>query len=96
MNKKRIISCVLIVASAALAVAALIILPDSVITQISLTGSGATTMPKAIAVLIPAALGIGGGLAALASQNSSSSLDKSMFVSLVGILIFVIMFIANR
>lgn len=92
MNIKKALSILIIAVAAALTVVSFIFLPDTVVTQLSIGGSGTSTMPKLLAVLLPAALGIGGGVAQLLDRDGK---NKGLVVSLVGLLVFAIMLIVN-
>jgi hypothetical protein len=70
-------------------------LPDTVTTQFSLSGS-ATTMPKMIGIAIPALLGIGGALGGLYIKENNQSNVKFLIVSCVGIGVFILMLAVNR
>ncbi len=90
--KKNILPVILLAASVILTVISLMLLPQTVITQFSLNGSGTTSMAKPIAVLLPAALGAGGAIAYLLQKSKSY---KLLIVSGVGILVFAIMLAVN-
>ena len=95
MNKQKLIPIILIIVSAALAVISYIVLPETVIVQISVGGSPATTMPKLIAVLLPFALGAGGAVSGLSDAGEAKSQRKWLIISGVGILVFAVMLIVN-
>ncbi len=93
MKKQLILAIALLAASVILAVVSWLALPETVTTQVSLGGSSATTMPKLVAVALPALLGAGGAAAALFGKSES---HKPLIVSGVGVLIFVVMLLVNR
>lgn len=92
MKKKLPLTIAVAAAAAVLAIVSFVLLPDTVITQLSFGGSAATTMPKLVAIGLPTLFSVGGAAAYLAGQNDNK---KSLLVSGVGILIFVIMLIVN-
>jgi uncharacterized membrane protein len=95
MKKQSIIAIAGIVISAALAVASFILLPDVVTVQLGVDGESSNTMPKLFAILIPAALGVGGALSVLFSKNENKNGQKALIVSAVGIVVFVFMLVVN-
>lgn len=90
MNK-RIAAIILMAATVVLAVVSYLLLPETVVTQISAGGSP-TTMPKIVALLIPSILGIGGGAFCLLQKDESK---KPLMISAVGAAVFVIMLVMN-
>lgn len=92
MKNKVPLAIAFIAAAIALTVVSLILLPDTVVTQLSLGGSGATTMPKPLAVALPALLTFGGSVAYLLGKKDNA---KTLLVSVVGIVVFAIMLFVN-
>lgn len=94
MNIKlnKLISIAIIFLTIVLAVISFFVLPDTVITQVG-GSSGASTMPKETALLIPTALGLLGGGAGL--LNKSDKMGKETLIGAVGILVFILMLIFN-
>ena len=95
MKTKNIIAVILLVASFALAVVSWLVLPQIVVTQISIGGSSTTTMPKIIAILIPFTLSAGAAGGALLAKENDEAKNKSLIVSAVGIVVFIIMLAVN-
>lgn len=95
MDNKKIVSIIIIAVSAALAVVSFILLPDTVIIQFSAGSSNVTTAPKALAVMIPTVLGIGGAAVFLALKGDQTTAGKALLISGVGLLVFVILLIVN-
>lgn len=92
--KKSITSIILFVISLALAIVSYIILPERVITQFSIDGN-VTRLPKIIAVLLVFA--ISGGFSAVSYVAQDLKKKKSyQLISLIGIFVFVILFIVNK
>lgn len=92
MKMHKTISIVLIIATIILTIVSFILLPETVITQISTSGSKPTTMPKLFAVGLPALLGIGGGAFHFFDKSHNS---KFLVVSAAGVVVFVVMLIVN-
>lgn len=88
-KKKRTIIAIAIIALAA-AVAGFLLLPDTVVTQLSFSGENATTMPKAVALAIPLVLAVGGTLLYRSTEEK-----KYLLVAAVGLIVNIIMFIVN-
>ena len=96
MKKQVILSCCLLIFSVILSVISYVILPETVVTQISLGNANATTMPKLIAILIPLALGAGGAVASILKREDQKNARKMLIVSGAGIVVFALMLIVNR
>ncbi len=90
--KNRIISIILIIVSIALAIVSYLLLPETVATQLSITGQAANKFPKLIAILIPTAFSLGGGIGCLISKDD---IRKPFVISIIGIGIFAIMLFMN-
>ncbi len=94
MNKRRLIAILLLTAAAALTVAAYLTLPDTLIVQISTGGKTGATMPKPLALLIP--LAMTAVFAVLYARDAGENRAKYLLVSLLGIAVFILMFIVNH
>ncbi len=94
MKKMKIAAVALIIASIVLSIVSYLLLPQTVVTQLSFDGN-ATTMPKLLAIAIPALLGIGCSIAFLVTKNEGKSKNKLLIVSGAGILVFAIMLAVN-
>lgn len=81
-NGRLIIMTILLVLSVGLAVVGFVLLPDTIIVQLTATGQPAKTMPKLLAVGMSLALSTPFAIAYYASKNS-----KFLLVSAVGLLI---------
>ena len=90
--KKRPLAIIMLIATIIFSAVSFAVLPDTVITQISLSGQNATTMPKLIAIAIPALFGAGGSAYSLFSKDTSK---KPLIISAVGIAVFIIMLVVN-
>lgn len=95
MKKQVIFAWLLLAASVCLGAVSFFVLPDTVVTQFSAGGSGVTTMPKLVAVLLPLALGVGGSLASLLSKGEGKDKGKPLLIACIGIVVFVLMLIVN-
>lgn len=93
MKGKQIVAIAVIVIALALAVVGYIILPDTLVMQVTATGTPGTTMPKLLGLAIPTLISIGAALYFLLNKNSES--NKVLFVSLIGIFAFILTFIFN-
>lgn len=89
---KKSLSIIIIIAVVVLAVISFVVLPDSVITQISIGDSGVTRMPKLAALLIPTFFGLAGGFMTLEDKGNGK---KGLLLGTVGILIFIITLVVN-
>lgn len=88
-----ILSIVLIIVSAILTVISYIYLPSTVITQLTIGSSSPSTNPKLVAIALPALLSLGGGCISLFSKNEGK--NKPIFISIIGVIIFIIMLAVN-
>ena len=95
MKTSKIIAIILLIVSVVLAVVCVIVLPQTVVMQISISGSDANTMPKWGAILLPTVLGIGFSLTVLLDKELKGSAAKSLFVSAVGIIVFIFELVVN-
>lgn len=86
MNKK-IILWIIVAVSIALGVYGYFVLPDTVTVQINISGNPSNTSPKLWAVICPAFVSIGGGLAYYFSKDAWK---KYLILSIIGISISVI------
>ena len=89
-KKRTYIMIAIVVIALAAAVAGYLILPDTLVTQISLSGENATTMPKALALAIPLILAAGGAV-----LYRGGGEKKYLLVSLVGLVINIFAFAVN-
>ncbi len=90
-NKKKILTLCIIAVGAALAVTGFIILPETLTVQITASGQAGNTMPKALGVLIP--LAVSAVFAVLYFKRENDT--KSLWISLLGIALYVPLFIFN-
>lgn len=93
-KKSRLIFMVImILISAGAYIAGLMLLPDVLVVQISSRGTASNTMPKALGLLLPAALTAGGAI--VFYFNGEEGRKKSMLISLIGVVVFVLTFAFN-
>jgi uncharacterized membrane protein len=93
MKGKQILAIAVIVIASALAIVGYIVLPDTLVMQVTASGSVATTMPKLLGLAIPTLISVGAALYFLFNKNSES--NKSLWVSLIGILAFILTYAFN-
>jgi hypothetical protein len=84
-----------IAAAVLLAAVGVVYLPDTLVVKITLSGAAGKTMPKLPALAIPTLISGGFALNYLLDKKTDGGSDKSLWTSLVGILIFIIMFLVN-
>ncbi len=95
MNIRKLIAIILLVTSVVLAIVSGIVLPETVITQISTSGSDPSTMPKWVAIILPTVLGIGFAVAAFMEKAERKTTAKYIFISAVGVFVFIVELIVN-
>lgn len=84
---------IMILCSAGAYIAGLMLLPDVLVVQVSSKGTASNTMPKALGLLLPAVLTAGGAIAFY--FDGEGGRRKSMFISLIGVAVFIITFAFN-
>ena len=92
--KKNWLSIVLIVAAVVLAVFSWCCLPDVVTVQVGLDGQATNTMPKLLAVAIPAGLSVAGSVMSLTGRSSKPR--AGYVLALVGIAVMILTLFFNR
>jgi hypothetical protein len=91
-EKARLVIAILIVLLAVGAfVAGMMLLPDMLVMQIKTGGAAGTTLPKLLGLLIPLALS---GVFAIMYYKDGNG--KNLFVSIIGLVGFVLTFFMNR
>ena len=90
-NKKLIIAVCIIAAAVILAVVGFIVLPETLVVQINAAGQASNTLPRFLGILIPFLICTVFSLLYLKSEKDT----KSLIVSLVGIVVFVLLFVFN-
>ncbi len=90
--KNRTIAIALLILSCIMCAVSFILLPDTVVTQVSLSSSDAATLPKLFAIAIPTLFSAGGSLYSIFSKDTS---NKPLIISAVGIAVFIIMLAVN-
>ncbi len=93
MKGKQILAIAVIVIALALAVVGYIILPETLVMQVTLSGEAGTTMPKLLGLGIPTLISVGAALYFLLNKDSES--NKVLFVSFIGIFAFILTFVFN-
>ena len=92
--KNKIIPFFLFCLSIAFAIVSYVLLPNEVITQITLSGSHYRTMPKLVAIMIPFLLSGGFSIAAAVLHDETKN-KKYLLVSFIGILVYIVMLVVN-
>ncbi len=87
---RRTIAVSIIVLSAALFVTGLLILPDTLVMQVTASGQKGTQMPKLLGLLLP--LGISVGFSAMYLKNDQ---PKLLLGGVIGLVVFVLTFAFN-
>lgn len=90
-RSRFIIMLVIVVAAVIMGIAGLILLPDTVITQVTLSGGNPSTMPKVMAVLLAFGLSVIFSIMYYLDEKGG----KYLFISLVGIVVFIFTFVVN-
>ena len=93
MNKKWI-NILLIAAAVALGVYCCLVLPATVAVQVGLDGQATNTMPKLLAVVIPAGLSVAGSVMSLTGRSSKPR--AGYVLALVGIAVMILTLFFNR
>ena len=93
MNKKWI-NILLIAAAVALGVYCWLVLPSTVAVQVGLDGQATNTMPKLLAVVIPAGLSVAGSVMSLTGRSSKPR--AGYVLALVGIAVMILTLFFNR
>lgn len=93
MKKQKVIAIIIIALSVALAVIGYIILPDTLVVQLSADGSAGNSFAKPLGLLIPLAISVIFSL--LYIKSGDGERNKHLIVSLVGIAIYGFIFIVN-
>ncbi len=90
-KNKLIISSAIIILAVILSVAAYLVLPDTLVMQITLSGAGGTTMPKLSGILITLAICVVFSVLYYVNDNNS----KYLILCVIGICLYGLMFIIN-
>ncbi len=95
MNQKakQVVAITVIAIAAVLAIVGYIVLPETLVMQVTATGTPGTTMPKLLGLAIPTLISIGAALYFLLNKKFES--NKSLWVSLIGILAFILTYAFN-
>lgn len=96
MSSKKgrlIFMVIMILCSAGAYIAGFMLLPDVLVVQVSSNGTASNTMPKALGLLLPAVLTAGGATAFYFNGEGGSK--KSMLLSIIGVVVFIITFAFN-
>ncbi len=84
---------IMILISAGAFMAGLVFLPDVLVVQLSSSGTASNTMPRIWGLLLPVLLTAGG--AVMFFFDGEGGRRKSLFISLVGVAVFIFTFIFN-
>ena len=88
-HKKLMISICIIAVAAIMAVVGFIVLPETLVVQINTAGQPANTLPKVFGILIPFLICVVSAIMYLKIEKGA----KSLVVSLVGVLVFALLFL---
>ncbi len=91
---KQIVAVAVIIIALGFAISGYILLPDTLVMQITASGSAGTTMPKLLGLAIPLVLSVGIASYYLMTLKSNGK-DKPLWISLVGIVVFILTFAFN-
>ena len=91
MNKKVLLGIIIGVALG-LGIYSYLVLPETVVVQVDLSGNPSNTYPKAVDIAIQLVLSIGGGLGYYFSKKNEK---KYLILSIVGIIVSVVTLIYN-
>jgi len=91
MDKKRLVTVVILLCALAIAAAGFVLLPETLTVQISFSGEPGTTLPKLLGLAIPFALCA--VFAVLYVKNEEGS--KNLLVSLIGLALLVVTVVFN-
>ena len=95
MQKSTVAAIVLFIVSVVLAIAGIIIMPEMVTLQLSLGGEQLPEMHKALALLVPTALGAGCSAYYYFSKKQVERLSKYMVFSVAGIFFLISLIVSN-
>ena len=95
MKKQNIILALLALVGVCLAVVSAIKLPQLVVTQFKIGSGEVNTMPKALAVALPALLSVGGAAVGFFIKDRERYFVKCCVASCAGIAAFIIMLAVN-
>ncbi|MHC1696147.1 MAG: DUF2627 family protein [Eubacteriales bacterium] len=87
----KIIAISIIIISLTLAVLGYIILPDTLVMQITSSGESGTTLPKAVGLILPLLLSVVFAVLFYVKQDNK----KHLLTALIGLLIYAFIFFFN-
>jgi uncharacterized membrane protein len=93
MKGKQILAIAVIVIALALAIVGYIVLPDTLVMQVTATGAAGTTMPKLLGLAIPTLISVGAALYFLLNKKTEN--NEVLIISFVGIFAFILTFVFN-
>ena len=92
--KKKLISAFLLLAAIGLGICSWFLLPEATAVQVGLNGQATNTMPKLLAILIPAGISVAGSVMNL--TNTKENNKKSILIAIVGIAAMILTLLFNR
>ena len=92
--KKKLISAVLLLAAIGLGICSWFPLPEATAVQVGLNGQATNTMPKLLAILIPAGISVAGSVMNL--TNTKENNKKGILIAIVGIAAMILTLLFNR
>ena len=93
LRREKLIGTAIIAAAVILAAAGYLILPDTLVVQISADGQPSNTLPKLPALLIPFAISTGFSL--MYMNGEADRRVRNLIVAVLGLGIAVVMFVFN-
>ena len=92
--KKKLISAFLLLAAIGLGICSWFLLPKATAVQVGLNGQATNTMPKLLAILIPAGISVAGSVMNL--TNTKENNKKGILIAIVGIAAMILTLLFNR
>ncbi|HBP39149.1 MAG TPA: hypothetical protein DD640_10515 [Clostridiales bacterium] len=95
LNIRTILILLMIAAAVVGLVLGIMLLPDTLVTQITLDGSAGNTMPKAVGLALPLLLTLAGAWIHFRNMKGQESKNKGVLLALVGIVAMILVFVFN-
>lgn len=93
-SKDKIIAYIIISVSVILFIVGYLLLPNEIVVQIGFDGKPSNTLPKIIGLFIPFL--ISSLFAFISLKGNRETKAKNLIISIIGIVIFIFMFIMNH
>ncbi|HWQ58075.1 MAG TPA: hypothetical protein VN540_03570 [Clostridia bacterium] len=92
---RKIVAAALIALAVIGGIAGFILLPDTLVVQLTLGGTAGNTMPKLLGLAIPVALAVFGAIKFYKDGGEAKPRNNGLIIALVGIVVFVLLFVFN-